>query len=61
MGDALDAPRGKQKMGKAAKMAYAKEKTMEELCAPPKNPPPAWLSDASLLPKKPPQRLRRDD
>ncbi len=57
----MDAPRGKQKMGKAAKMAYAKEKTMEELCAPPKNPPPAWLSDASLLPKKPPQRLRRDD
>lgn len=54
--DALDARRPKQQWSKKEKQAYAKEKAMEELVAPPKNPPPAWLSDPSLLPKKPPGR-----
>lgn len=54
--DALDARRPRQKMGKKQKQAYAKEKAMEELLLPSKTPPPAWLSDPSLLPKKPPGR-----
>lgn len=41
---------------KAEKRAYAQQKFLEELVQPPKNPPPAWLSDPSLLPKKPPNR-----
>jgi hypothetical protein len=41
---------------KAEKRAYAQQKFAEELVTPPKNPPPAWLSDPSLLPKKPPTR-----
>ena len=55
-GDALDQYRGRQKMGKKEKQAYAKEKAMEELVKPPKNPPPSWLNDPNLLPKKPPGR-----
>lgn len=53
--DALD-HRGFRKGGfsRAEKMAYAQEKHMEDLLQPPKNPPPAWLSDPSLLPKRPP-------
>jgi hypothetical protein len=54
--DALDARRPRQKMGKKAKIAYAKDKAMEELLQPAKNQLPAWLSDPSLLPKKPPGR-----
>ena len=54
--DALDRPRPRGKMGKKAKQAYAREKAAEELLLPPKTPPPAWLSDSSLLPKKPPGR-----
>lgn len=54
--DALDRPRPHGKMGKAAKRAYARDKASEELLLPPKSPPPAWLSDSSLLPKKPPGR-----
>lgn len=42
--------------GKAEKRAYAQQKFAEELVQPPKNPPPAWLNDPSLLPKKPPNR-----
>lgn len=41
---------------KAEKRAYAQQKFVEELVQPPKNPPPAWLADPSLLPKKPPGR-----
>jgi hypothetical protein len=54
--DALDARRPRQQMSKKEKQAYAKEKAMEELVTPPKNPPPAWLSNPALLPKKPPGR-----
>ena len=46
----------KVKMPKAARCAYAQEKQMEELLIPPSKPPPAWLSDPTLLPKKPPGR-----
>jgi hypothetical protein len=53
--DALDRPRPRQKWSKKQKQAYAKEKAMEELLSPPKNPPPAWLENPDLLPKKPPQ------
>jgi hypothetical protein len=53
--DALDAPRARGgRFGKREKRAYAKEKAAEELLLPPKEPPPPWLSDPSLLPKKPP-------
>ncbi len=52
--DALDGPRPKRKFGKKDKRAYAQKKAAEELLEPPKSPPPAWLSDPSLLPKKPP-------
>jgi hypothetical protein len=54
--DALDARRPRQKMGKKERQAYAKEKAMEELVQPPKAPLAPWLSDPSLLPKKPPGR-----
>jgi hypothetical protein len=54
--DALDARRPKQKMGKKQKQEYAKEKEMERLMEPPSKPLAAWLSDPSLLPKKPPGR-----
>ena len=33
-----------------------KDSKSGRMLAPPKNPPPAWLSDPSLLPKKPPGR-----
>lgn len=54
--DALD-KRAFRKGGfsKAEKRAYAQQKFVEDLVLPPKNPPPAWLSDPSLLPKKPPK------
>lgn len=50
--------RGKQTWSKAQKRAYAKEKHLEALLEPPKDPAklPAFLSDPSLLPKKPPGR-----
>jgi hypothetical protein len=55
--DALDRPAfRKGGFGKAEKRAYAQKKFAEELLQPPKNPPPAWLNDPSLLPKKPPTR-----
>ena len=56
--DALDR-RAFRKGGfsKAEKRAYAQQKFMEELVMPPKNPPPKWLEDPSLLPKKPPTRV----
>jgi len=41
---------------KEEKRAYAQQRFLEELVAPPKNPPPEWLNDPSLLPKKPPPR-----
>jgi hypothetical protein len=55
--DALDR-RAFRKGGfsKAEKRAYAQQKFLEELVQPPKNPPPAWLNDPTLLPKKPPAR-----
>ena len=54
--DALDRPAfRKGGFSKAEKRAYAQQKAMEELVQPPKNPPPAWLNDPSLLPKKPPK------
>lgn len=57
--DALDRPAfRKGGFGKAEKRAYAQQKFAEELVQPPKNPPPAWLNDPSLLPKKPPTRIK---
>ena len=41
---------------KAEKRAYAQAKFLEELVQPPKEPPPEWMSDPELLPKKPPPR-----
>ena len=54
--DAMDRPRGKPKYGKKEKQKYAQEKHLEALCEPPKQPLAAWLSDPSLLPRKPPGR-----
>ena len=55
--DALDRPRPGGKMSKSAKRAYARDKFVEELIVPSaKHAPPAWMSDPSLLPKKPPGR-----
>ena len=56
MTDALDRPRGRQKLGKKQKQEYAREKAMEELVMPPKNGLAAFLTDKSLLPMKPPGR-----
>ncbi len=55
--DALDR-RAFQRGGfsKAEKQAYAKAKFAEELLQSPKNPPPKWTKDKSLLPMKPPGR-----
>lgn len=55
--DALD-HRVSRKGGfsRSEKRAYARERFAEELLAPPKAPLPAWLSDPSLLPKRPPHR-----
>jgi hypothetical protein len=36
------------------KREYARQKFVEELVQPPKNPPPEWLFDRTLLPMKPP-------
>jgi len=48
--------RGKQSFSKAQKREYAKEMHMQGLLTPPKDPSklPAFLSDPSLLPKRPP-------
>jgi hypothetical protein len=54
--DALDARRPKQKLGKKQKQQFAQEKALEELLVPPSKPLAPWLSDPSLLPKKPPGR-----
>jgi hypothetical protein len=43
-------------MGRKQKQAYAQDRAAQELLLPPKEPPPAWLSDPALLPKKPPGR-----
>lgn len=55
--DALD-KRAYKKGGfsKAEKREYARQKAVDDLLLPPKNPAPAWLSDPSLLPKKPPPK-----
>jgi len=59
--DALDhRSGGKPRFSKAQKRKYARKKAMEELLLPPKNPPPAWLSDPSLLPTKPPRSRSTD-
>jgi len=55
--DALDhrlVRRGR--FSRSEKRDYAKRMREEELVLPPKDPPPAWLTDPSLLPKKPPGR-----
>lgn len=59
--DALDRPRGKQTFSKKEKAAYAREQHLKNLLEPPKNPPPEWLADPTLLPKKPPARRGGDD
>lgn len=50
--------RQRQSFGKKDKRAYAREMHLEALCQPPKDPSrlPAFLSDPSLLPKRPPGR-----
>jgi hypothetical protein len=51
--DALDRPAfRKGGFSRSEKRAYAQKKLVQ----PPKNPPPEWLSDPTLLPKKPPTR-----
>lgn len=57
--DALDRPRPRQKWGNKEKRAYAKEKALEDLLLPPKHPPPAWMSDTRLLPRRPPGKEKR--
>ncbi len=54
--DALDRPRAKRGYSKKEKRDYARDKALEALLLPPKNPPPAWLTNPDLLPKKPPGR-----
>ena len=54
--DALDARRPRQKLGKKEKIAYAKEKAAEDLLVPPKAGLASFLTDPTLLPKRPPQR-----
>ncbi len=54
--DALDHQSTRGKFSKAEKQAYARKMHEEALLEQPKNPPPAWLSDPTLLPKKPPGR-----
>lgn len=56
--DALDR-KGFSKGGfsKAQKREYAQKMFAEELLSKPKEPPPAWLNDPSLLPKRPPGRI----
>lgn len=46
----------KIKLTKKEKRAFAIRKRDEELLLPPSRPLPAWLSDPTLLPKKPPRR-----
>ena len=55
--DALD-HRAFQRGGfsKAEKREYAREKHIEALLEPPKEPLPEWLFNPALLPKKPPGR-----
>jgi hypothetical protein len=59
--DALDQGRPRQRFSKKEKAAYARKMFEESLLLPPKNPPPAWLQDPSLLPKKPPMKRVEDD
>ena len=54
--DALNRPRPRRGFSKKEKRNYAMKKRAEDLVEPPKFTPPAWLSDPSLLPKKPPGR-----
>ena len=54
--DALDRPRPRGKMGKRGRQDYARAKAAEELLVPPSRPLAPWLSDPSLLPKRPPGR-----
>ena len=51
--------RQRQQLSRADKQKYAREMHLEGLCQPPKDPSklPAFLSDPSLLPKKPPGRV----
>jgi hypothetical protein len=59
--DALDRPRGRQKLGKAERQKFAKQKFVEELVVPStKHQRPAWMEDPTLLPKKPPVRKSED-
>jgi hypothetical protein len=43
-------------MGKRGRQDYARAKAAEELLVPPSRPLAPWLSDPSLLPKRPPGR-----
>ena len=54
--DALDRPRPRGKLSKAAKRTYAQEKCAEELLIPPKGGLAPFLLDPSILPKRPPRR-----
>jgi hypothetical protein len=48
--------RGRQRRPKAPT-----EDPIKDALQPSNAPPPAWMSDRSLLPKAPPKRLKKDD
>jgi hypothetical protein len=55
--------RVKQAFSKKEKREYARAMHMEALCQPPKDPSkiPEFLSEPTLLPKRPPPTRPRDD
>ena len=54
--DALDRPRPRQRLGKRARIEYARAKAVEELVLPPRDGLADFIRDSSLLPKRPPGR-----
>jgi hypothetical protein len=54
--DAMDHIKTGKGFGKAEKRNYAQMKHLEGLCTPPKDGLAPFLSDPSLLPKRPPSR-----
>lgn len=41
---------------RARKRDYARAKHLEDLLQPSKHPPPEWMNNPELLPKKPPKK-----
>lgn len=56
--DAMDhIHRGKPKLSKKEKRAFAIQKSREEEILATGAPPPDWMTDRSLLPKAPPKKI----